>query len=116
MTGPGAAAPPGVRDQFGMPSAINVERCPPSRRNAVRHQSGTVSAIAWNTQLTRLCLRGAPGLGRLACAYVSVALPALEKLRETVARKPFGQPLDECLKGHPAGGAPEDQLDDVDAA
>ncbi|HEV6966115.1 MAG TPA: hypothetical protein VK305_11925, partial [Roseateles sp.] len=43
--------PPGVRDQFGMLSAISVERCPPSRRNAVRHHSGTVSAIAWNTQL-----------------------------------------------------------------
>ncbi|HCX33647.1 MAG TPA: hypothetical protein DHV08_08825 [Rhodocyclaceae bacterium] len=42
--------PVSVRDQDGTLSAISVERCPPSRRNAVRHQSGTVSGMAWNTQ------------------------------------------------------------------
>ena len=41
---------PGVRDQFGTLSAFSLERCPPSRRNAVRHHSGTASAMAWNTQ------------------------------------------------------------------
>jgi len=61
--------PAGVRHQFGMLSAFSVERCPPSRWNTVRHQHGTVSAIAWNTQdgtytcvqdvLTRLATRKA---------------------------------------------------------
>jgi hypothetical protein len=45
--------PAGVRDQNGTLSAISVERCPPSRRNAVRHQSGTVSGMAWNTHIAR---------------------------------------------------------------
>lgn len=52
--------PAGVRDQDGTLSAISVEPCPPSQRNAVRHQSGTVSGIAWNTHaggLTVLHLR-----------------------------------------------------------
>ena len=40
----------GVRDQDGTLSAFSVEQCPPSRRNAVRHQSGTVSGMAWKTQ------------------------------------------------------------------
>ena len=40
----------GVRDQDGTLSAISVERCPPSRRNAARHQPGTLSGIARNTQ------------------------------------------------------------------
>ena len=40
----------GVRDQVGTLSAISVERCPRSPWNAVRHHSGTVSGIAWNTQ------------------------------------------------------------------
>ena len=36
---------PGVRDQDGTQSAISVERCPPSRWNAVRHHGGMLSAI-----------------------------------------------------------------------
>jgi hypothetical protein len=40
----------GVRDQDGTLSAFSVKRCPPSRWNAVRHQSGMVSGMAWNTQ------------------------------------------------------------------
>ncbi|WP_206165311.1 hypothetical protein, partial [Citrobacter braakii] len=48
--------PAGVRHQFGMLSAFSVERCPPSRRNTVRHQHGIVSAIAWNThRLVQSC-------------------------------------------------------------
>ena len=44
---------PGVRDQNGMLSAFSVERCPPSPRNAVRHQRGTASGIARNTHHTQ---------------------------------------------------------------
>ncbi len=46
--------PLGVRDQDGTLSAFSLERCPPSRRNAVRHHSGTASGIARNTQLGAL--------------------------------------------------------------
>jgi hypothetical protein len=39
----------GVRHQIGTLSAISLEPCPPSPRNAVRHRSGTASGIARNT-------------------------------------------------------------------
>jgi predicted transposase YbfD/YdcC len=35
-------------------SAITMERCPPSQRNAARHQRGTPSGIARNTHLSTL--------------------------------------------------------------
>ena len=40
--------PTGVRDQSGTLSAFSLERRPPSRRNAVRHPSGTVYGMAWH--------------------------------------------------------------------
>ena len=49
----GAAARPRRRVQPRLHtspvSAIRAERCPPSRRNAVRHHGGTVSGMARNT-------------------------------------------------------------------